>query len=164
MGNVSENSVYVNMMLDALRRKEKILSELYEITREQEKMLKQEELDEEAFLSTLDRKGVQIDDLNEIDEGFDALFKKVEREVQLHKEAYKDSILEMQKLIRSASEKGMQIQALEAQNSEHLKVFLASQRKKVREFHVNNKMASNYYQNMANIHKPDQSYYFNETK
>ena len=39
-----------------------------------------------VFRVFLDEKGKQIDELNEIDEGFDALFKKVEKEITAHKE------------------------------------------------------------------------------
>ncbi len=159
-----QNSIYVNMMVDVLKRKERILTDLLEKTREQEELLKQEEMDQERFHEILDEKGELIEELNEIDEGFDALFQKVEQEIRTRREQYRDHIAEMQKRIGVVSELGIQIQALESQNSEHLKVYLAAQRKRIREFHVNQKTASNYYQNMANTHRNEQSYYFNEKK
>ena len=73
----SNNSVYVRMMVDVLKRKEKILQRILKQTKEQEVILKQEDVDYERFQSILDEKGKQIDELNEIDEGFDALFKKL---------------------------------------------------------------------------------------
>ena len=82
----SNNSVYVRMMVDVLKRKEKILQRILKQTKEQEVILKQEDVDYERFQSILDEKGKQIDELNEIDEGFDALFKKVEKEITAHKE------------------------------------------------------------------------------
>lgn len=162
MGTEQGNSVYVSMMVDVLRRKERILSDIYERTKEQEWLLKEENLDQERFQDTLKDKGKLINELNEIDEGFDALFRKVEQEIIAHRDAYRNRIEEMQKYISAVSELGIQIQALESQNSKHLKVYLASQRRRIREFHVNNKTASSYYQNMANTHRPEQSYYFNE--
>ena len=107
-------------------------------------------------------KGKQIDELNEIDEGFDALFKKVEKEITAHKENYLTEIATMQKLISAVSDLGLRIQALEAQNSERFKIYLASKRKQIHDYHVNSQTASRYYQNMANSHRPEQSYYFNE--
>ena len=80
----SNNSVYVRMMVDVLKRKEKILQRILKQTKEQEVILKQEDVDYERFQSILDEKGKQIDELNEIDEGFDALFKKVEKEITAH--------------------------------------------------------------------------------
>ena len=41
----SNNSVYVRMMVDVLKRKEKILQQILEQTKEQEVILKQEDVD-----------------------------------------------------------------------------------------------------------------------
>lgn len=160
----NQNRVYVDMMVDTLRRKKKILLFLQEKTREQEILLKDEEMDPALFQTLIDEKGVKIEELNQIDEGFDTLFRNVEKEITTNREEYKSEILEMQRLIGEVSELGIQIQALEHQNSGHFKVYLANQRKTIREFHVNNRTASSYYQNMANAHKSEQSYFFNETK
>lgn len=164
MENQSSNSVYVNMMVDTLKHKKKILAFLYEKTREQEMLLKDDELDTERFDTIIEEKGQKIEELNQIDEGFDSLFKFVEKEITANRMAYKNEIQIMQKLIGEVSELGIQIQALEHQNSGHFKVYLANQRKTIRDFHVNNKTASSYYQNMANTHKPEQSYFFDKTK
>ena len=152
----SSNSVYVRMMVDVLKRKEKILQRILEQTKEQEAILKQEDVDYDRFQELLDEKGRQIDELNQIDEGFDALFKKVEKEI------YLKEIVTMQILISAVSDLGLRIQALEAQNSERFKIYLASKRKQIHDYHVNSQTASRYYQNMANSHRPEQSYYFNE--
>lgn len=164
MEEQNRNNVYVRMMVDALKRKKEILAFLYEKTKEQEQLLKDEGMSQDAFQATIDAKGEKIDDLNEIDEGFDTLFKYVEEEITKNRMAYKGEIQEMQKLIGEVSELGIQIQALEHQNSGHFKVYLANQRKAIKEFHVNNKTASRYYKNMANTYKSEQSYFFNEAK
>lgn len=162
MGN--ENRVYVDMMVDSLERKKRILSLLLAQTREQESLLRDEEMDPDRFREIVDEKEEQIDELNKLDEGFDRLFQSVEREIQSNRALYKTQIQKMQKLIGEVSEMGIQIQALEHQNSGHFKVYLANQRKNIREFHLNNKTASSYYQNMANVHKPEDSYFFNQKK
>lgn len=164
METARANSVYVAMMLDALKRKKDILRRVMEKTREQETLLKDEEMDPDQFMETVDQKGAMIDELNEIDEGFDALFQHVADDITVDRMAYKDQIRQMQTLIGEVSELGIQIQALEHQNSGHFKVYLANQRKNIREFHVNHKTASSYYQNMANVHRPEQSYFINQTK
>ncbi len=164
MENRSQSGVYVDMLLDTLKRKKEIILFLFDKTKEQEELLKDEEMDADRFAATIDEKGVKIDELNQIDEGFDALFKHVEQEITENRMAYKAQIQQMQKLIGEVSELGIQIQALEHQNSGHFKIYLANQRKGIREFHVNHKTASSYYSNMANAHKADQSYFFNEVK
>lgn len=164
MDKERQNSVYVNMMIDTLKRKESILTALYEQTREQEQLLREDEMDADRFQQLIDEKGTQIDELNKLDEGFDALFKMVEKEIVANREEYKEEVQKMQKQIGSVSELGVKIQALEHQNSDRLKAYLTRQRKTIRDFHINNKTAANYYKNMANTHKPEQSYFFNETQ
>ena len=50
----SNNSVYVRMMVDVLKRKEKILQQILEQTKEQEVILKQEDVDYDRFQELLD--------------------------------------------------------------------------------------------------------------
>ena len=161
---MAREEVYVNMMVDTLERKKTILEKLLCQTREQETLLKVEERDVETFQNIIDRKGEEIEKLNQMDEGFDTLFRYVEKEITANRMMYKKQILQMQKLINEVSELGIQIQALEHQNSGHFKIYLANQKQSVKKFYTNNRTAANYYQNMANAHKPGSSYFFNETK
>ncbi len=57
----SKNSVYVNMMVDSLSRKKRILGFILQKTREQESLLKDEEMDPDDFQAIIDEKGEQID-------------------------------------------------------------------------------------------------------
>lgn len=158
------NAVYVTMMVDSLKRKKEILSYLYERTKEQERLLIDENMDPDAFKALVDAKGERIEELNTIDEGFDTLFKLVKQEIQTNRDDYREQILQMQVLIKEIADMGVQIQALEQQNSGHFKTYLARHRKTIRDFHVNNRTANTYYQNMAHSHKPQTSYFFDETK
>ena len=160
----NRNLVYVDMMIDTLKKKESILRFLYEKTKEQEILLKEEEMDADAFEKTVEDKGEKIERLNEIDSGFDMLFKAVKEEITENPDEYWESIVQMQGLIAAISELGVSIQALENQNSMRFKAFLAKERKMIREFNVNSRTATNYYQNMTNAKRPEQSYFFNEKK
>ena len=161
---MAREEVYVNMMVDTLERKKNILETILHQTREQETLLKDEEMDIDVFQQIIDAKGKEIEELNQMDEGFDTLFRHVEKEINENRENYRSQIQKMQHLIREVSELGIQIQALEHQNSGHFKIYLANQKKTVRNFYTNNRTAANYYQNMANAHNPGQSYFFNEEK
>ena len=162
--NQSQSRVYVTMMVDTLKKKEQILRSLLQRTKEQETLLRSEELDQDEFSATIEAKGTEIDELNEIDEGFEALFQAVKQEITSNRDDYRSQIEAMQSLISEISDLGVQIQALEKQNSERFKMYLSDKRKEIHDFHVNNRTASNYYQNMANVHTTDQSYFFNEQK
>lgn len=161
---MAREEVYVDMMVDTLERKKTILEKLLHQTREQEILLKDEDMNLEDFQKIVDVKGEEIEKLNSLDGGFDTLFRHVEKEITENRMTYKIQIQKMQKLINEVSELGIQIQALEHQNSGHFKIYLANQKQVVKRFHTNNRTVANYYQNMANAHKPGQSYFFNETK
>lgn len=162
--NQSQNRVYVTMMVDTLKKKEQILRSLLKRTREQEALLRSEDLDQDEFSATIEAKGTEIDELNEIDEGFDALFKSVKQEITSNRNAYRSQIVEMQSLISEISDLGVEIQALEKQNSERFKMYLSDKRKEIHDFHVNSRTAANYYQNMANVHTADKTYFFDKHK
>ena len=161
---MAREEVYVNMMVDTLERKKVILEQLFHQTKVQETLLKEEEMDMDSFQQMIDLKGEEIEKLNQKDEGFDTLFHHVEKEINENRMTYKSQIQKMQKLINEVYELGIQIQALEHQNSGHFKVYLANQKQAVKKFHTNNRTAASYYQNMANSHKPGNSYFFNEIK
>ena len=91
------------------------------------------------------------------------MFRTVKSEIQADRESYRTEIQEMQKYIASVSDLSVKIQALEHQNSERMKIYLANQKKIIRDFRVNNKTATSYYKNMTNTNAA-QSYFFNQTK
>ncbi len=164
MEQKSENCVYVDMMLDSLVKKEGILTSLLEYTRKQETLLKDENLDMDEFQSLIDQKGLLVDQLNEMDEVFDAMFRRLEQELNENREQYKQKIQKMQEILPRISELGIQIQALEQQNNVHFKKYVTEKKKVIRDFYVNSKTVSNYHQNLRNVHQTDQSYFFDKTK
>ena len=81
-----ENSVYVSMMADSLKKKEEILEFLYDRTAEQEEILKSDDPDLDRFQQTIDEKGERIAQLDQLDQGYDTLFRLVEEELQEKRE------------------------------------------------------------------------------
>ena len=60
---MAREEVYVSMMVDTLERKKIILEKLLHQTREQETLLKDEEMDVETFQNIIDQKGEEIETL-----------------------------------------------------------------------------------------------------
>ena len=75
---MDNDSIYVGMMNDSLQRKKRLLGLIYNLTSEQEKVLRQNEFDYDKFQLLVDDKGKYIDEIAQIDDGFDALFKRLE--------------------------------------------------------------------------------------
>ena len=70
---------YLQMMIESLVMKRDILQEISELNISQAQMASTDgaAFDEQAFYSSIERKGELIDKLLELDDGFDALFQRV---------------------------------------------------------------------------------------
>ncbi len=161
-----ENSmnVYINAMKDSLSRKLNVVKSLLQLTKKQEELLRQESLDMGEFNSIITEKEKVLRELKELDKGFDALFARCDNELKEKKYFYQSQILEMQNLIRSITDCGIQIEGLEKKNKELFQQHMTGARKEIKSFKVSNKTASSYYQNMANQHREWQSYFLDQKK
>lgn len=164
MKGQQQSQVYVTMMLDSLKKKESVLSSLVDITKKQDRLLSEENLDADEFDTTIDQKEVLITQINELDDGFERLYSDVKSELEVNRENYRKEIQMMQRQIGMISDLSVKIQTLENRNSEKMKKFLAREKDMIRSYHINNRTAATYYQNMANVHREDKSYFLNEKK
>ena len=143
---------YLNVLIDSLRKKERILSELIIKNEEQAKILGKEEFDEAAFDANSEEKGRLIKQLNPLDEGFETVFGHVEEELSAEqgRKTYKKEIQQMKDLITSITEKSMTIQAGEQRNKKALENYFSKERERIRNGRTGSKAALNYYNNMKN--------------
>ena len=74
----------------------------------------------------MDAKSKLIDQLNELDSGFEEVFARVKEELELHRSEYKDEIFKMQELIRMITDKSLRIQQQELQNKKLMEQKFAS--------------------------------------
>ena len=101
---------YLQMMIDSLNKKKKILTRIVELNEEQDAILSETVLDDEAFDSNMKAKGDCIDGLDRLDEGFQALFNRVRDEINNNKAMYTEEIAVMKKLITEVTELGAKIE------------------------------------------------------
>ena len=109
-----------------------------------------ENVDEEAFDATVDKKGELIDKLGAIDDGFQALFDRVKLEVADRKDLYLNQIDRMQKLIRDITAAGELIETQERNNKSLAEKYFSYERAKMSTGKKNSIAAFNYYQTMSN--------------
>jgi vacuolar-type H+-ATPase subunit I/STV1 len=160
----NQNTVYLNVLIDTLCKKEELLNALIELTKEQESILAESSFSLDSFDSVMNQKDEIINQLNQVENGFEAIYQRVEKELPAKKDQIKTEILEIQKLIRSVTDKSMVIQALESKNKEKLIMQLAGRRQEIRSFKATNLAADRYHQNMANQHQEGQSYFLDKKK
>lgn len=147
---MNQTMTYVNIMQESLERKERYLKEILELTKEQERIAKEKKFDEEAFNEIIDRKDVLINNVNEIDKGFTAVYDRVRSEVMENKHLYAEQLVSMQELIRKCVDLGMEIEAQENRNRATLKQVFSVGFKGIKQVKQSKKAANKYYKAMSN--------------
>lgn len=161
---MDDSSVYVTVLHDSLARKVDIVKEILELTREQKKILSASEMDAEKFDNIIEKKGVRIEEILEIDKGFNSVFDRVKIEIQANKEKYRTQIIEMQNYIRVITDMSVELESLEQSNKLKFDEFVHKKRSEIKNFNISNKTAASYYQNMSNQHHSWQTYFLDKKK
>ena len=102
---------YVEIMLQSLDKKEKVLDNIIELNINQRNALENPNLIPDEFDEIVEAKSQLIDQLNLLDSGFEKLFERTKDELEGKKSYYAEQIKEMQKRIRHITDKSMEIQA-----------------------------------------------------
>jgi hypothetical protein len=157
-------TVYVSAMQDSLQKKLEVLTDILRLSREQSDILGTESPDLDRFGEILSEKEGLIEAMETLDRGFESLFAKVGSLLAEKRYQYQSQIQEMQNLIRSITDTGVQIEGVEHRNKDAFTKYLSESRKEIKAFHINNRTATSYYQNMANQHRSWQTYFLDQKK
>ncbi len=144
-------STFLRMMLDVLKRKKTYLKDLLDTTKEQDYLLHANELDEEAFSATVEKKTGLIDKINESDEAFQVIFNRIGNAMKERAAEHEKDITAMQELIREVTELQAAIQVLEKKNKETFDNRINMRRQGIKNVKVSQKTASQYYRTQAKL-------------
>ena len=145
------SEAYIEIMLQSLRKKIQVLDEIIRLNQVQKEVLENEVSDPEDFDRTLESKSDCIDQLTQLDSGFEKLFERVKTEINLNKEQYKEQIRELQGMIRTITDKSMEIQTQETRNKDLMTLRFSRVKQQAKQVRANSKIANDYYKNMAKI-------------
>ena len=154
---------YIGILKETLTKKLSVLQAYIEATERQAQIAESEDFDLEAFESNMEQKDALLDQVNELDEGFDRVFQQIRADLQVHKDEYKKEIRELQELIRKCTDLGVEIQTMEERNRQRLEQVFSSQQRSIRQVKANSKSVSNYYKAM-NPAKNMDSYFMDQKK
>lgn len=146
---------YLNILITSLRKKISILRDLLGKTEEQKALLTDETFSETRFMELTEEKTVLLDNLNQQDEGFEGLYKRVAPILQEKKDFYKEEIRTMQQLIREITDLSVAVQSLETRNRAGLELFLRNKRTEIRQAKRSRSVAANYYNTMSKMNLTD---------
>ncbi len=152
---VDNLDAYVSILLEGLQKKQAILNEISTWNKEQEQLLQMEELDLEAFDHTVEEKEVLLKEMTQLDTGFEATYERVKEPLETNKADYIDQINEMKHLISQIMDCSVTIQASEARNKSKLESHFITERKKIKQKRISQKVAMNYYRNYSRINYID---------
>lgn len=156
MQNIEHN--YIGILKESLDKKIKILDDILEQNRCQEKILHEPEIDFDGFNETVATKEKCINELEILDKGFQTVFDRVKETLNADKETYRQDIKELQEKIKTITEKSMDIQSGEARNKEAFQKTITESRKNIRSVKTANKVAANYYQSMNKLNVVDSQF------
>lgn len=147
------------ILLQSLEKKNGILDEMILQNKAQEELLKQENLDMDAFDKAIDRQSAYVEELDKLDNGFEAVYDRVRDELMHNKEQYRAEIAAMQKLIQAITDK---IATLNAGNMRN-KILAENQFKKQKQAIGSSvsktKVARNYYNSMNHLNYVTPQFY-----
>ena len=142
---------YIDIMIQSLDKKIKVLDEIMGLNAIQSNQLEDENVPVEEFDKIVEKKAQCIEQLDLLDSGFDKLYDKVANELKLHKETYASKIKTMQNQIRLITDRSMEIQVQEARNKELMIRKFAQIKESARNVRTSSKAATQYYKNMMQL-------------
>lgn len=138
-------------MIDSLLKKIEILKKVSELNEQQSALLDDEEFDGDKLQSNMESKAAYIDELNSLDEGFQAVFDRVKEDVEEYKADYKELVIRLQELIREATSLSATIQAQESRNKVRVDMKFRQLKSEAKTAKRSVSMANRYYQNMSRV-------------
>ncbi|MBQ8247824.1 MAG: flagellar protein FliT [Lachnospiraceae bacterium] len=146
---------YIQMMLESLQKKETVVKDLIVGSERQKEVLSAEEVDWDAFDALTVEKGKLIDELLQLDEGFESLFERVKEPLTQKKDMYKTEIGFMQATIRTLTDKSAELEALEQRNKKLVETRMTESRQVIKQSKMGSQAAMQYYQRMNRINTVD---------
>ncbi len=140
---------YIDILLESLEKKIRILKKIEKLNQEQTEILKTEPLQFKEFDKKVEEKGMQIEELTKLDNGFDSIYSRVREQLVANKEQYTDEIVRMKKMITIIMDYSVSIQAQESRNKVMVEQAFKNERKKSKKSKISAKVSLNYYKNMS---------------
>ena len=153
---------YVDIMIQSLNKKIQVLDKIIELNSIQKQQLEDTQSSIETFDKTVEDKAKLIEQLEQLDSGFDKLYERVRKELLTNKEAYASKIATMQTCISKITDKSVEIQTQEARNKDLMTRKFAYIKEKAKVFRTNKKVTNQYYKNMMQLNYVDPQFLDNK--
>ena len=140
----------LTILSDSLDKKIEVLKRIQAFNDAQEKTFTESEPDMDSFDTALDEKEKLIQEILQLDQGFETLYERVKAELDENRDAYRDQIKELQEKITVITELSNAVQAKEARNKKLVENYFANQRMGIKQSRQRARAAYGYQQSMLN--------------
>lgn len=145
---MDRNVNYIEIMIDSLQKKIIILEQIIAVNKKQAGIITDIKKNMVEYEASLDEKQLLIDELNILDEGFQALYNRIQPEIVNNADAHKKEIKEMQQYIALITEKSIEVQTEEEKNRQIISQQFSLFKQEVSRFKQNRKATNQYYNTM----------------
>lgn len=149
----------VKILLQSLKKKNQILDQLISHNECQEELLKKEELNMDQLDQMLDTQSRLVEELDQLDQGFEAVYDRTREEIIGNKEKYRTEIGQMQECIQQITAKIATINAGNMRNKMLAENQFRKQKQAIGQNKSMKKAASNYYNSMNNLNHVSPQFY-----
>lgn len=147
------------ILLQSLEKKVLLLDQMIRESGVQEGILKQEELDMDAFDEAINRQGEYLEELDRLDQGFEAVYERVRGELLQDKDRYRTEIARMKELIQQITDRIVKLNAGNMRNKVLAENQFNKKRTSIGAGTSKNRAARNYYNNMNNLNYVSPQFY-----
>ena len=150
---------YIIILRESLEKKVRVLRDIIHSNEEQQSILEDDNAPADEFERNADEKDALVQQIVELDDGFEELFKKVEEELSSNREKYASEIKRMQDLIREITDLSAKVQSQEKVNYDLAKKKFAGIRNQVKKVRQSQEAVSTYYKNMTKSNYYDPQFF-----
>ena len=150
------------ILLQSLEKKTKLLDDMIRQNGVQEELLKEEDLDMDAFDEAINQQGFYIEELDKLDQGFETVYDRVREELLRDKARYRMEIIRMKELIQQITDKIVTLNAGNMRNKMLAENQFNRKRVAIGTGASQNKAARNYYHNMNSLNYVSPQFYDNK--
>jgi hypothetical protein len=142
---------YLAILIDSLEKKIVLLDEIGKLTELQSNVLADKSMDFQAFDAYVNDKDALVRQLEKLDEGFDLIYRHVQKDLPLKRDQYAKEISVLQDLISRIMDKSMSLQARESRNQQAVIQIFRDEKSKLSDQRRTNHAAMNYYRNSSGL-------------
>lgn len=156
------NQSGAQILLQSLEKKNKVLDQMILQNCLQERILKEEDLDMDAFDAAIEQQSDYVDELDRLDRGFEAVYDRVREELMQNKEHYRTEIARIKEQIQLITDKIVTLNAGNMRNKMLAEAQFKKKKLAIGSGVSKNRVATNYYNNMNNLNYVSPQFYDNK--